>query len=748
MRRRAWSAGALCLTLIAGCTSSETDSDATPTTAGEAATTASPATTSTAVEAAPTSDIPAPSFTLRPGPLQLTVLDAEPGTSLRVERDGDPVAEGVVDEAGGLVFRQLEPGTHELLHEAGGSVEVEILSVDAHPSQAFYDDQVLAEGFGYITARDGTTLSANVVLPGEPEDGPYPTVVEYSGYAPSDPDASGFGDLFTALGYAYVGVNIRGTGCSGGSFQFFEPVQSTDGYDVIEAVAAQDWVANDRVGMVGVSYPGIAQLFVAQTQPPHLAAITPLSVLDDSYTATLYPGGILNTGFAVPWAAERQAQAEAYGQGWTEERADAGDEECAANQELRGQNPDALALVEDNPYYDPALYDTINPSTFVDRIDVPVFLAGAWQDEQTGGHFPNFLDRFTSAPHLYATLVNGLHTESISLGILPEYLEFLSLYVAGEAPDLSTAAFSAPVLAQGIFGAGGELPASELAGLSYDDALAAFEARPPIRVLFEEGAADGAIPGSPLPRFEARFESWPVANAETRTWFLRDGGSLLPEPGAAEDPAVSYEADPDAVPATFFEGGSSEIWRADVTYDWTPAHDKRAAWMTPPLEADTVVVGTGSVDLWLRSSAADTDLEVTISELRPDGTELYVQSGWLRASHRALSPEATDLRPVHTHLEADAEPLPAGEFTEVRVELFPVAHPFRAGSRLVLSVDAPGGNRPVWEFRTISDGETNEIAQDAARPSALVLPVVPGVAVPPGVAACGAVRGQPCASPA
>ncbi len=123
----------------------------------------------------------------------------------------------------------------------------------------------------------------------------------------------------------------------------------------------------------------------------------------------------------------------------------------------------------------------------------------------------------------------------------------------------------------------------------------------------------------------------------------------------------------------------------------------RVAWATQPLDEDNVVIGTGSVDLWLRSTAEDTDLEVTISELRPDGTELYVQSGWLRASHRALSPDSTELRPIPTHLEADAAPLPEGEFTEVRVELFPVAHPFRAGSRIVLSVDAPGGNRPVWD---------------------------------------------------
>ena len=101
--------------------------------------------------------------------------------------------------------------------------------------------------------------------------------------------------------------------------------------------------------MVGISYPGISQLYVARTQPPHLAAITPLSVIDDTYRGTLYPGGILNTGFAVPWAKERTEQAAPYGQGWEKPLVDAGDTICAANQLVRLQNPDPLAADHRQP---------------------------------------------------------------------------------------------------------------------------------------------------------------------------------------------------------------------------------------------------------------------------------------------------------------------------------------------------------------------------------------------------------------
>ena len=118
------------------------------------------------------------------------------------------------------------------------------------------------------------------------------------------------------------------------------------------------------------------------------------------------------------------------GQGWTVDQIATGDEECAANQGVRLQNPDTSDEIEANEFYVPSVGDDISPRLFVDKIEVPTFLAGAWQDEQTGGRFPTMLDRFTGTDRFYATMVNGLHTESISPAVLPRMLEFLDLYVA------------------------------------------------------------------------------------------------------------------------------------------------------------------------------------------------------------------------------------------------------------------------------------------------------------------------------
>ena len=688
-----------------------------------------------------------PAFTVRPSVNQLYVLDATPGEQLTLVHDGAVVGTGTVDELGSLAWRQLDAGTYTVEGDGVSSGPETVTDFDGPPPPAsFYSGQALGEGFGYITTRDGTTLSANVSLP--PGDGPFPTVVEYSGYDPSNPANTTFAQLFNALGFAYVGVNVRGTGCSGGAFMTFEPVQSIDGYDVIETVAAQPWAAG-KVGMVGISYPGIEQLYVARTRPPHLAAITPLSVIDDTYRGTLYPGGILNTGFALPWANERAEQAKPYGQAWAKDRADAGDTVCAENQRVRLQNVDMATMIDENPFYSPEVGDPINPSVWAPDIDVPVFIAGAWQDEQTGGHWPALLSRLTGSPHVYANLVNGSHIESLSLGIFGRYADFLDLYVAHRVPG-TTKSFVAPILAQTLTGVGGlKLPPGiDYSGMSYRQALATYEAQRPVRVLFEEGAAAGQPAGSPLPRFVRTFSSWPIDSIRPTSYYL-DGGRLR-SARLSHAPATrvrGYDADPSALPAVDFPGGN--IWSANPTYDWRqiPA-GKGLGWITPPLQQTVVAIGTGSVDLWVKSSAPDTDLEVTLSEVRPDGTEVYVQSGWLRASHRKLDPaRSTAISPVHTDLAADAAPLPAGKWAKVRVELFPFAQPFRKGSRIRLTLDAPGGARPQWAFaRTISNGEQVRVLADRAHPSRLVLPVVPGVKVPAAAPPCASLRSQPCRS--
>jgi predicted acyl esterase len=587
--------------------------------------------------------------------------------------------------------------------------------------------------------------------------GPFPTVVEYSGYAVADPDSPEPSTLIASLtGYATVAVNMRGSGCSGGVLDLFDLPTTADGYDIVEAVAAQPWVQGGKVGMVGISFPGISQLFVGGARPPHLAAIAPLSVIADIYRAPGYPGGIFNNGFAQSWLQDRADDAQPApegGQGWAIKRVNEGDQICLANQRLRLQTEDPIEFTTVHKFYEASLMADRSPINWVRRIEVPVFLASAWQDEQTGGDFASMLSRFPRRRDVKITVTNGVHSSALDPEILWNWLAFLDLYVAERLPDPGRIAGIAPFLYEIVLGDGTPtppFPADRFDGITdYDEARALFESDPQVRVLMENGAGS-PTPGLPAPTFEITGKKWPLPQAKATTWYFGAAGTLARKKPRSNDAGVDlYRPDSTARPMQTLPGqGQSQSWEVIPAYDWRPLVDGTAvAYATPPLEEDVTVVGPGSVDLWLRSSAADSDLQVTLSEIRPDGLETYVQSGWLRASHRKLDKKTSSkLEPRPTHLEKHAQPLAAGAFTKLRVGLFAVAHVFRAGSRIRISIEAPGGDRTRWAFDTLVTGGTveNEIAYSRKQPSRLVLPVVSKVEAPPGLPPCPGLRGQPC----
>jgi uncharacterized protein len=684
---------------------------------------------------------------------QVYVLDAGEGSSVKLlDAEGGVVQTGAADAYGSFLFRKVEPGEgYRVVIDKGEGDEtsdaLRVTVVDEVPDPSFYSSQQLVNGYQYLTTRDGTKLAINVILPG-PIGGSYPTVIEYSGYDPANPtNPQPTSRVASALGYAVVGINVRGSGCSGGAFDFFEPLQTTDGYDAVEIVAAQPWVKGHKVGMVGISYPGIAQLFVAQRQPPHLAAIAPLSVISSIGQGILYPGGILNNGFATQFAADRQRDAQPGGQPWSQARIDAGDQVCIANQKMRFQSAILMDQIAANPFYVEEVAGPLSPETFVDRIQVPVFLAGAFQDEQTGGYFANMLDRFTGTDKVHITVTNGNHIEPLGPAVFSRWLEFLDFYVAERKPVrpgvidvllaiLNDATFQAPFLVLE------PLRFTDVA--TYEEALAQFEAEPRVRVLFENGA--GSTPGAPVPSFEHSFSAWPIPELVPTAWYFAADGKLETTPPVGEG-HDSFVYDASNAQRTNYPGPFENVWRATVAWDWQPVEaGELVSFATEALDETLVMAGSGSVDLWVRASAADVDLQVTLSELRPDGKETYVQTGWLRASHRKVdAARSTELRPVQTHLEVDAAPLPEDEFAEARVELYPFTHVFRAGSRIRITVEAPGGDRAAWKFAALAaDDITVDIGRSPATPSRLVLPVVPGIEAPAALPACNSLRGQPC----
>jgi uncharacterized protein len=692
-----------------------------------------------------------------------------------VDRRGRRVAAKRADSLGGILFRKLAPGRGYRIGLASGgpkSGPLRVLSTrPAPPSTKIYEQSIPPSGYGYLTTRDGTQLAIyvhpaqNVAraapgpgLPAIPT-GPTPTLIEYSGYGYADPAGpqSGLAILANLMGFTVVDVNIRGTGCSGGAFDFFEPLQSLDGYDVIETIARQPWVSNGRVGIMGISYGGITQLFTAATRPPSLAAISPLSVLD-STQATLYPGGLLNIGFAVPWAMERVHDAKpassTQGQPWAYERIQQGDKTCRSNQVLHGQAVDLLEKIRANSHYRAKVADPLSPITFVDEIEVPTFLACQWTDEQTGGHCPALAKHFTGTRKKWFTFTNGTHTDALDPETFNRWYDFLQLYVAGEAPIVHSAAIqaAAPLIYQQAMGISGVTlpPDSVQQQPTYEAALAAYENLQPVRILFDNGAG-GPSPGLPYPGFEQSFGAFPIPGTEARAWYLSSEGDLSDKRPARRG-ADAFTWNANALPRTDFKGdpgsGAGGLWTATPNYEWAQSPAGSAvSYLTAQLAENTTAIGAGAVHLWVRSSTPNVDLQATISEVRPDGLETFVQNGWVRGNERKLDRrKSTPLEPVLSLRESDVAPLPRKRFVKVTIPLYYEGHAYRAGSRIRVTIAAPDGTQPVWAFDQARPRGTAKvaIARSKRMPSRLVLPVVPGVSVPTGLPPCPGLRGEPC----
>jgi hypothetical protein len=413
-----------------------------------------------------------------------------------------------------------------------------------------------------------------------------------------------------------------------------------------------------------------------------------------------------------------------------------------------------MAKIRANTHYVPEVADPLSPSTFVDKIDVPVFMACQWTDEQTGGHCPVLAEHFSGTALKWFTFTNGTHVDSLAPETFNRWCDFLSLYVAKQAPAQSCAAThaAAPAIYEAAMGIGGvTLPPDPIQlQPTYSGALAAFEALPSIRILFDNGAG-GTQPGQPVPGFARSWPSFPIPGTTARSWYLsEDGGLRDKQTGKAG--AESFTWDARARPLTDFNGdtaaGPGGLWTATPDYDWVKNPSGSAvSYLTSPLTSNTTVIGAGAVQLWVRSSAPNVDLQATITEVRPDGKETFVQGGWVRGNERKLdAAKSTPLEPVLSLREADVSPMPPDRYVEVTVPLYYQGHAYRAGSRIRVTISAPNGDQPVWSFGETepSGTATVSVAHSKQMPSRLLLPVIPGVSVPTGLPPCPGLRGEPC----
>ena len=572
---------------------------------------------------------------------------------------------------------------------------------------------------GDLRMADGVTLRYTVVKPVGTQH--LPTLFEYSGYDPGTrPDADYIKQYVSSgAGYNYIGVNVRGTGCSTGTFDFFQPQEAMDAAAVIAWIRQQAW-SDGKVGMIGKSFPGITQLFVAEQNPPGLMAIAPGHFFGDAYRDIARPGGIENYGFASLWSFIARPSYEVES---GIAKGAAGDSECllGALGEIRSATTNPFLQLSLHPY-DDELYAQRSPDTNLDQLHVPMLATLSWQDEQLGSRGTDLLARLDdliaaraaagiAQTPWWATLTNGDHGMARTATEQADQRRFYDHFLKG-----------------------------------IDNG---WDSRPRVEVWWESGRNGPRAPG-----WTTGLDHWAEDQREAEgqlrplALHLRAGGALTTAPATAGDAPDHYFAIPIAGSEGIANPSYSGLPGLPNFYLWglKPPAGTSLSWTTAPLAGDTTMLGSGSFDVWLASSAPDTDLQVTLTEIRPDGQEVYIQKGWLKASQRALDPaQSTALRPYQTHQFADVSMLNPNQPVLARVEIFPFGTLLRKGSRLRVTLEEPTALPELWAFTPYAIPALNTVLHDPAHPSQLVLPLVPNdanrVASFP---ACGTVIRQPC----
>ena len=125
-----------------------------------------------------------------------------------------------------------------------------------------------------IPTSDGTLLSATLYK-GKSSDGKQlSTIVTITPYISDRYHSDAL--YFARHGFAFLVVDTRGRGNSGGTFNPLNLEDGKDGKDVVEWIAKQKW-SNGKVGMRGGSYGGYNQWVTARYFPPHLKTIAPIA---------------------------------------------------------------------------------------------------------------------------------------------------------------------------------------------------------------------------------------------------------------------------------------------------------------------------------------------------------------------------------------------------------------------------------------------------------------------------------------
>ncbi len=537
--------------------------------------------------------------------------------------------------------------------------------------------------------RDGVVLRADVLRPGR--EGRFPALLVRTPYGKDGEwRDDGFAMRAARAGYVVVLQDVRGRYGSGGVFDPYRQ-EGRDGYDTIAWVAGLPY-CDGKVGLTGLSYPAAVQWLAAVESPPQLKAMAPAMAFSTG-RAFAYFGGAFDLSW-LPWfykeiapdvrrrsnvsgprtSDEAERAWKASGEAWLRHLP------LATHPALQGVAPaffEWLNHPDDGPFW-----DFLRIESRYDRVRIPVLNLSGWHDE---GYGPGGATRGYVATRAWGgRLVMGPWTHGLP------------------TPRRTRA---------------GELDFGGAAGLDYEALLLRFFDR------WLKGIPNG-IDREPSVRIFVMGENawrdeaeWPLARARPTAYHMRAGGRLTAEAPAAGEPPDGYTYDP-RDPLVDPRGGRLGPFDQSVL----EARRDLLVYRSEPLAHAVEVTGPIEIELWVSSSARDTDFVVRLLDVHPDGR-----------AYNLMSPTLEVLRARYRNREDRPELLEPGRIVKLRLANGITSNLFKAGHRIGIHVTSslhPHLDRNPNTGGVIATEERllraeQLVHHDAEHPSRVVVPVVP-----------------------
>ncbi len=600
-----------------------------------------------------------------------------------------------------------------------------------------------AAGTAMVPARDGVRLATDIHLPDGP--GPFPVVLERTPYGRAEPSRSErtaadptpasrseLARVFTARGYAVVFQDNRGRHGSEGRFVKYLS-DGQDGLDTCAWITAQPW-CDGRICTMGLSYAAHTQAALGCLDPPGLVA----QVLDSGGFCNAWQGGIRQFGaFELKQATWAHKQALLS----PEAQADPVLHAALAAEDIR----DWFTRLPWHPGHSPLRHHADYEAYLFDQWRHGTF-DGFWQ--QLGIYAQGWHNRYSRADcvHMsswfdpYPLTATGNYIGLKRAGRGPQRL-ILGPWTHG---DRSATCF-------GDVEFGPDATVDSWAGdwrqyrlRHFDHAINGTPNPEPAVRVFVMGGGSGRRNAAGRLEHGGSWLSladWPPPGAAFIPWHLHGDGTLAPAPPAEGAAPLAYDFDP-AHPVPTIGGNLTSLEPVARGGAWNQVESpeffgcappflplaSRAdvlAFQTAPLAAPLRVVGPIEAELWVATDGPDTDFTAKLIDVHPPsadypgGYAMLLTDGICRLRY-AENPAAPRLRA-------------AGEVVRITLTLFPTANLFLPGHRIRLDISS--SNFPKFDVNP-NTGEpegaarrrriaVNTVFVDAARPSRVVLPILP-----------------------